>query len=266
MSEAKEIFGRKSLMEETQDAFGQYLLAHFSKKTETAELIEREDNYIDTGSEAGMYFFEYEQWLPAEQQAIERVRGRVLDIGCGAGRHSLYLQQKGYEVTAIDNSPGAIEVSKLRGLKNAIVRSVADVDEFEPDSFDTILMLGHNFGLFRDAENAVLILKKLFRVTSSRALIIAGTRNPYKTDSPEHLEYHELNRRRARMPGQIKMRVRYRKVVGAWFDYLFVSPDEMREIVKDGDWVIKELIESEEPNYYAVIGKKPLPRSSFIPQ
>lgn len=253
-------------METTQDAYGRQLLAQFNSQTETAELIERDDNYLDTGSEAGLYFLEYEQWSPVEQQAIKRVRGRVLDIGCGAGRHSLYLQQKGFEVTAIDNSPGAIEVCKLRGLKNAIVRSVAEVGAFEPDSFDTILMLGNNFGLFGDAENAKLLLKKLLRITSSGAIIIAGTRNPYKTDNPEHLEYHELNRRRGRMPGQIKMRVRYGKAVGAWFDYLFVSPEEMREIVKGTDWSIKELIESGKPSYVAVIGKKSLSSSGGIHQ
>ncbi len=242
-------------MEKTQDAYGQQLLAQFNSETPTAEFIERDDNYLDTGSEAGLYFFEYEQWSPLEHKAIERVKGRVLDIGCGAGRHALYLQQKGFDVTAIDNSPGAIEVCKLRGLKNAMVKPIVKVDEFKPNSFDTILMLGNNFGLFGDAENAKLILKKLSRITFSEAQIIAGTRNPYQTDSPEHLEYHEFNRRRGRMPGQIKMRVRYGKTVGAWFDYLFVSPEEMQEIVADTDWQIKEFIESGEAHYFAVIGK-----------
>jgi SAM-dependent methyltransferase len=243
-------------METTQDAYGQQLLAQFYGKTPTSELIERDDNYIDRGSEAGLYFFEYEQWSPHEQQAIGRVKGRVLDIGCGAGRHSLHLQGKGFEVTAIDNSPGAIEVCKLRGVKNAVVRSIADVDLFEPDSFDTVLMLGNNFGLFGDAVNAKLTLKKLFRITSSEAQIIAGARNPYMTNSPEHLEYHELNRRRGRMPGQIRMRVRYGKAVGDWFDYLFVSPEEMRDIVENTDWHIEELIEPRGLNYIAILGKK----------
>ncbi len=242
-------------MEKTQDAYGQQLLAQFHGKMPTAEFIERDDNYLDTGSVAGLYFSEYEQWWPLEQQAVERAKGRVLDIGCGAGRHSLHLQQKGFEVTAIDNSPGAIEVCRLRGLKNAVVRSIAEVDEFEPNSFDTVLMLGNNFGLFGDAENAKLILAKLTRITSPAAQIIAGSRDPYKTDSPDHLEYHEFNRQRGRMPGQIKMRVRYRKAVGAWFDYLFVSPDEMREILVGTAWHIEELIESGEANYFAIIGK-----------
>lgn len=243
-------------METTQDAYGQQLLAQFKSQTPTAELIERDDNYIAAGSEAGMYFRAYEQWSPLEQQAIARAQGRVLDVGCGAGRHSLYLQQKGFAVTAIDNSPGAIEVCRLRGVQHALVRPLAEVDKFAPASFDTILMLGNNFGLFGDAANARLLLEKLCHVTSGAAQIIAGTRNPYHTDSPEHLAYHELNRRRGRMPGQIRMRVRYGKAVGAWFDYLFVAPEEMRAIVADTAWQITELLVVGEPNYFAVMEKK----------
>ena len=111
-------------MKITEDAYGQQLLAQYNGQAATAEFIERDDDYIDTGSEAGQYFSEYEQWSPLERLAIERAKGRVLDIGCGAGRHSLYLQQKGFDVTAIDNSLGAIEVCKLRGLKNGDRKSV----------------------------------------------------------------------------------------------------------------------------------------------
>ncbi len=244
-------------MKVTEDAYGQQLQAQYQSQTATAEIIERDDNYIDTGSKAGLYFLEYEQWSSTEKQAVAFAKGRVLDIGCGAGRHSLYLQRKGFDVTAIDNSPGAVEVCQLRGLKNAIVRPIAKVDEFAPNSFDTILMLGNNFGLFGDSNNAKLLLEKLSRVTSPEALIIAGTRNPYQTDSTDHLEYHELNRQRGRMPGQIRMRVRYRRAVGEWFDYLFVSPEEMEAIVAKTAWKIKDFIEGEEPDYIALIGKNP---------
>jgi len=54
------------------------------------------------------------------------------------------------------------------------------------------------------------------------------------------------------------MRVRYGKTVGEWFDYLFVSPEEMREIFRDTDWKIEELLSAEEANYVAVIQKKTL--------
>ena len=243
-------------MKINRDAYGQQLLEQYNKRTATAEIIERDDDYIDTGSDAGLYFSEYCQWSPLERQAIKRARGKILDIGCGAGRHSLYLQKEGFDVTGIDNSPGAIKVCKLRGLKKAFARPIADIDKFKSNSFDTILMLGNNFGLFGDAENAHLLLEKMNRITAPDAQIIAETRNPYQTDNTEHLQYHKLNRRRGRMGGQIRMRVRFGKTVGEWFDYLFVSPEEMRGIFQNTDWQIEKLLNVEEANYVAVIQKK----------
>ena len=118
-------------------------------------------------------------------------------------------------------------------------------------------MLGNNFGLFGDPQTAKLLLKKLAGIASSSAQIIAGTRDPYKTDDPIHLDYHDLNRQRGRMPGQIRMRVRYRKAVSEWFDYLFVSPEEMSMIVDDSDWEIIDFLASEnEANYLAVLQRR----------
>jgi SAM-dependent methyltransferase len=190
-----------------------------------------------------------------ERRAIRFARGRVLDIGCGAGRHSLYLQQKGLVVTGIDNSPGAVRVCRLRGLKKVFVRSIAELHKFRPKSFDTILMLGNNFGLFGSAAGAKRILKELSRITSPQARILAGTRNPYITTNPDHLRYHRLNRQRGRMPGQIRLRVRFGKTIGEWMDYLLVSPKEMETLLSASDWEIEQLIGSGEPGYFAVIRK-----------
>ena len=243
-------------MKTSRDAYGQQLLAQYHNQQKTVEIIERDDDYIDTGSDPGLYFSEYRQWSPLEKRAIKLVKGRVLDVGCGAGRHALYLQGKGFETVGIDNSPGAIRVCKLRGLKRAIVRPINDVDKFKPASFDTIIMMGNNFGLFGSLENARSILKKFARITAPDARIIAKTLNPYITDNPLHPPYLRANHRRGRLGGQIRMRVRYGKTIGEWFDYLFVSPEEMREILRDTDWQIEELLNAEEANYVAVIQKK----------
>ncbi len=248
-------------MKISRDAYGQQLLAQYHNQEATVEIIERDDDYIDTGSDPGLYFSEYRQWSPLEKRAVKLVKGRVLDVGCGAGRHALYLQAKNFDVVGIDNSPGAIRVCKLRGLKRAIVRPIADVDKFKPASFDTIIMMGNNFGLFGSFENARAILKKFARITAPDARIIAKTLDPYKTDNPLHPSYHHLNRRRGRLGGQIRMRVRYGATVSEWFDYLFVSPKEMREILRDTDWQIEELLNAEEEataDYVAVIQKKSL--------
>lgn len=247
-------------MNPNNDAFGKHLLAQYEAKLKgeptVAEIVERDDNYVDYGSTAGMYFSDYEDWSEIEQQAVDQTKGRVVDIGCGAGRHSLYLQEKGFDITAIDNSAGAIEVCKLRGLEKVFVYSIDEIDKFEPNSFDTILMLGNNFGLFGDPENAKILLKKMHKITPPNAQIIAQTLNPYMTDDKAHLKYQKQNKKLGRMAGQIRLRVRYFQYIGEWFDYLFVSPEEMTGIIENSDWQIRELTHPENSTYFGVIEKK----------
>lgn len=247
----RDTLGREPLKED-QDAFGQMLWARY-RGEKVFEIIERDDGYVDA-TDPSKYFSDYEDWPVIQKKAIEFVKGRVLDVGCGAGRHSIYLQNKGFDVLGIDVSPLAIKICKLRGLRKAEVMAVEDLN-FKSNSFDTIIMLGNNFGLFSNFKKARGLLKKLHKMTSNDALIIAETRDPYKTDNPAHLRYHERNRKRGRMGGQIRMRHRFRQYVGRWFDYLFVSKDEMEEILDGTGWVIGEFIDSENSQYIAIIKK-----------
>jgi SAM-dependent methyltransferase len=243
-------------MKKTADAFGEQLRAQYEGRGHAAEIIERDDGFIATGSHPGLYFSEYKDWSRAERRALRLASGRVLDVGCGAGRHSLYLQSKGFDVTGIDLSPGAVRVCRLRGLKKVFVRRLDEVDKFAPASFDTVLMLGNNFGLFGSRAGARRRLRKLARVTSDGARIIAQSLDPHATDNPDHLAYHRRNLRRGRMAGQIRMRVRFARSVGRWFDYLLVSPREMEEVLEGTGWGVEKFIPAEGPNYAAVITKR----------
>ncbi|QYJ68540.1 class I SAM-dependent methyltransferase [Flavobacterium litorale] len=90
-------------------------------------------------------FRDFKAMPKIEQEALGLARGKVLDVGCGAGSHSLYLQkEKGLDVTAIDISANAIEACKLRGINNALVK---DVMELEDEKFDTILLLMNGAGM-----------------------------------------------------------------------------------------------------------------------
>jgi SAM-dependent methyltransferase len=238
----------------TEDAYGQELWA-FLNRRDSFEIVEREDGYFDVSCGAQTYFSEYNDWPDYEKKAIGFANGRVLDIGSGAGRHSIYLQNIGLDVTGIDNSPLAVKVCKLRGLKKARVIPIAEVSRFKPNSFDTILMFGNNFGLFSSFNNAKILLRKLHRITSSNAIIIAETSDPYKTENKFHLAYQKMNRRRGRMSGQIRIRVRYMKYVGRWFDYLLVSREEMMKILENTGWKVDQFIDSSGSPYAAVIKK-----------
>jgi hypothetical protein len=115
--------------------------------------------------------------------------------------------------------------------------------------------MGNNFGLFGSFKKARRLLKRFHKMTSKNAIIIAETLDPYKTDNPAHLEYREFNKKRGRMGGQARIRIRFEKSVSKWFDYLFVSKEEMEKILKETGWKIKEFIDSEDPQYIALIKK-----------
>jgi SAM-dependent methyltransferase len=219
------------------------------------EIVERDDGYIDTSGGPLSYFSEYRLWPSHQKKAMKYARGRVLDIGSGAGRHALYLQGKGLDVLGIDNSPLAIKVCKERGLRNTEVLSINQINR-GLGIFNTILMMGNNFGLFGSFEGAKRLLKKFSRITTDNSRIIATSNDIYRTKNPEHLSYHQRNRERGRMVGQIRIRVRYQKYATPWFDYLMVSKEEMENILDGTDWRVTKFIDSDGPVYVAVIDKK----------
>lgn len=243
---------RTKTLKREEDAFGQLLWACY-EGSEAIEVVERDDGLISV-YDPRIYFSDHKHWPLFERKAMRFVKGRVLDVGCGAGRHALYLQRKGFDVLGIDKSSLAIKICKLKGLRKAKVMSVEDVC-CRQDRFNTIIMMGNNFGLLGGFRKAKRLLKGFHRMTSRDAVIVAETRDPYKTEKRAHLEYHRLNRRRGRMAGQVRIRTRFEKCASKWFDYLFVSKDEMKEILKGTGWKIRQFIDSKDPQYVAIIGK-----------
>lgn len=241
-------------MKEGEDAYGALLRAHLDGDEQVREIVERDDGFIQALESPGAYFRPFRRWAAHERRAMRFVRGRVLDVGAGAGRVSLHLQERGHEVVAIDISPGAVDVCRRRGVVDARVCRFEDVGP-ALGTFDTVVMWGNNFGLFGGARRAETMLRRLHRLTSERGRIVAQSRDTYATDDPAHLAYHELNRRRGRMAGQLRLRVRHRDQTTPWFDYLIVSPDELRELLEGTGWDVARLIEGEAGMYAAVIEK-----------
>lgn len=240
----------------TGDAYGEMLLAALDDPGEILEIVEREDGTI-MASKFGprSYLAPYRDWPSHQRRALRFARGRVLDVGAGAGRVALHLQEKGHDVVAIDVSPGAVEVCKRRGIRHARVLRVEDVDE-SLGVFDTVIMYGNNLALLASKSKGPRILRRLARITSDRARIIGECLDPYTTDNPKHLAYHERNRRRGRMGGQIRIRVRYEDVATPWFDYMFLSEQELEDTLDGTGWSLLRKIDGER-TYVAVIEKDP---------
>jgi SAM-dependent methyltransferase len=237
----------------SRDAYGRQISA-FLQGGSPLEVVERDDGYVNAVPSNASYFADLRHWSKPEQRAIRFARGRTaLDVGCGAGRVALHLQARGFHVIAIDSSPLAVQTAKTRGVKDARLLPFENIATLPLGIVDTVVMFGNNFGLFGSYSRAKRLLKQLHRITRDRAVLLVQSLDPYQTDELAHLEYQRRNRRRGRMPGQIRIRIRFHEWIGQWFDYLLVSPAEMSTIVDGAGWEVDRFIAVDNPRYTAVI-------------
>ncbi|GLB48886.1 class I SAM-dependent methyltransferase [Neptunitalea lumnitzerae] len=142
-----------------KDLFGKaildYQLGNYTEDIKTETSISEEDDLP-----LPYLFRSFKDMPKLERKALTLAKGKVLDIGCGAGSHALYLQDtKELEVTAVDISPNAIRACELRGVKDARNLDVMTLDSTE--KYDTILLLMNGAGMCGKLEKLGAFLEKL---------------------------------------------------------------------------------------------------------
>ena len=143
-----------------EDIFGKAISAYYHYKDET-EIIVHSPDFDDDVIPVPYLFRDYKEMPPLEKEALQKCFGRVLDVGCCAGSHSLYLEnERNLQIMSIDISEGAIEICKLRGLKNA---NTIDYFDLKNENFDTILLIMNGTGIIGKIEH----LDDFFKQTKS---------------------------------------------------------------------------------------------------
>jgi SAM-dependent methyltransferase len=176
-----------------------------------------------------------------ENRALDLCRGHVLDVGAGAGHHSLVLQRRGLEVCAIDISPEAVHVMREEGV--ADVRE-SDVLQFDGGRFDTILMLGHGIGMAEDIDGLRRLLSHLGVLLRPGGQVLADFVDPRATSEPRHLAYHEANRNVGRYFGETRLRLRFKGQTGPTYGWLLVDPGTLAREASASGW-ITEILQQE---------------------
>jgi SAM-dependent methyltransferase len=242
-------------MRKSEDVFGRALL-DWAKGGTTPEVLERDDGFTQIGAGPEVYLSEFSGWPVAERKSIRYLRGRVIDIGCGAGRVALNLQHRGIEVVGLDSSPLAVRAAKIRGVKEVWFLPVEELAS-KIGSFDSIVLFGNNFGILQTPNHARQLLTDLAKSTKPGARIFAESTNAYCGGAPGlDRSYYWRNKERGVSPGQSRLRFRYDNLVGPWFNWLYVSQSEMRLILRGTGWHQKEVlgVGSSEP-YVAILEK-----------
>jgi cyclopropane fatty-acyl-phospholipid synthase-like methyltransferase len=152
---------------------------------ENSEDLQTETSISELDDLPVSYLFrDYQEMNALEKKALDLSFGKVLDVGSGAGSHSLYLQnERKLEVTALDISPKSIEICKARGVKNAICE---DLLQFSENNFDTVLLLMNGTGIFQSLEHIDQYLQKLKSLVAENGqILIDSTDILYMYDQDE---------------------------------------------------------------------------------
>jgi SAM-dependent methyltransferase len=222
------------------DAFG-HVLARCWEAGATpwsaVEVIERDDGLI-RANDASRYFREPDQWSALDHWAWEQAEGRILDVGCGGGRHAVPWAARGHEVVGLDASPEAVRITRERGVEARL----GEVPHLPSDlgEFDTIALFGNNLGLLAGPEQAPQVLAALAELTHPGTLLIGTGMDP-GDGGTAHADYHAWNLRRGRARGQLRLRVRDGATATPWFDYWLATPDELTAAVRESDWTLETL-------------------------
>jgi cyclopropane fatty-acyl-phospholipid synthase-like methyltransferase len=227
--------------------FGKALLDYF-KGDASAEMVLERDDGLKVNSPVSLFFKRDADVFPHDWKAMELCEGRVLDIGAGAGLHALVLQEHGMDVTAIDISPEAVEIMRKRGVEDA---RIGDIFHFPPEPFDTLLLLGRSIGMVEDLAGLDRFLMRMKHFLKSDGRLLLNSLDVTRTDDPQHLAYHDANIRACRYAGEVRMRILYKDLVGAWYTWLQVDATTLASHAERLGWKTEVIDQDDDGNFLA---------------
>ena len=184
------------------------------------------------------YFREEDDMPYLEWLALNECRGRVLDVGAGAGSHALQLHERGVDVTAIDISPLAVKVMQERGVKHSMVQ---DIFDYQGEQFDTILLLMNGIGLAATLAN----LNKL--LATFKVLLAKGGQLLF--DSSDIAYLYDGNIPNHKYYGEITYQYEYKGRKGNWFNWLYVDEITLTKVALQEGFHTEVLYEDEFKQY-----------------
>ena len=195
-------------------------------------------------------FRNYESMPEIERKALDLAKGRVLDVGAGAGCHSLVLQEKGMGVTAIDISPLSVETMKKRGVKKVLEQDFFTLE----GQYDTILMLMNGIGIVGTLERLPEFFKQLDKILAPGGQVLCDSSDisyvfedeEGMIDIPNEMNYY----------GEHSFRMQYKDTIGEPFNWLYIDADTLKEKAGRYGYSVEVVAEGEHFDYLARLTKR----------
>ncbi|MDB5192324.1 MAG: methyltransferase [Segetibacter sp.] len=188
-----------------------------------------------------IYFRDDTEMPQLELFALLNCKGKVLDIGAGAGSHALALQQKGMDVTAVEISPKAAAVMQERGVENIIQQDIWTLQE---ERYDTLLLLMNGIGLAATLNGLTSFLQHAKKLLYNNGQLLFDSSDVaylYKGKLPEGEKYY----------GEILYQYEYKKQKTDWFSWLYVDRKTLTTIAAKEGWTTTILFEDEYDQFLA---------------
>ncbi|SEM17573.1 Methyltransferase domain-containing protein [Aquimarina amphilecti] len=236
----------------SKDIFGE-AIKDFYNKNSTEDIIVQAPDFDDDIIPVSYLFRDHLGMPKIEQKALEIAFGDVLDVGCGAGSHSLFLlKEKKLPVHAIDISEGAIEICKKRGITNANVQDIFDLKQVQ---YDTLLFLMNGSGIIGKLGNIdrfFVHIKSLLKPNGQ--ILIDSSDISYLFTEDDGTFWVDAS---AGYYGEMQYRLKYKNLKSDWFDWLYLDYNTLQNAANANGFICELLLEGENNDYLAKLTKVP---------
>ena len=176
-----------------------------------------------------------------ETYALSLCRGKILDVGAGVGASSLVLQNRGFDLTALEVEAPLAEIMMERGIQKVICKNVF---EYEEQNFDTVLMMMNGIGLVGTIQGLKDFLEHSKKLVSPSGQILLDSSNI-------SYFYQDRGKPGAHYFGEIGYCYQYQDKKGKWFNWLYIDSERLQDIAWQHGWYAQILYEDETDQYLA---------------
>lgn len=221
-------------------------IQEYADKRRPEDIIVTSDICDDDIIPIEVLFRKYDEMPEIEQQALKLAKGKILDVGAGAGAHATYLQDLGMDVECIDVSPGAVEFLKANELKAERINFFS----LKGKQYDTVLMLMNGIGIAGKLSNLETTLAHAKTLMKPGGKIICDSSDiRYLYEDEDGSLWIDLN---TDYYGNFRFQMKYKKEKGPWFDWLYVDFDSLFQAAKNVGLKARRVVEIDD-HYLAEI-------------